>query len=60
MKIKRININTPVLLAIIFFFLFASDSYSQKERTEEYINLYNSGSYTKALETINKKLDDFI
>jgi tetratricopeptide (TPR) repeat protein len=59
MKVKLINLHTTVFLAIVFFFTFSSYSYSQKAGPGEYINLYNSGSYTEALESINKKLEDF-
>ncbi|OHD65176.1 MAG: hypothetical protein A2176_02770 [Spirochaetes bacterium RBG_13_51_14] len=44
-------------MAVIVSFPIAV--YSQEQESEEYLNLYNSGSYTKCLEVINKKLDDF-
>lgn len=37
----------------------ASDAISQEAGSADFVSLYNSGSYTKALEVINKKLEDF-
>ena len=47
-----------VVLATIVL-LHSSVSYSQNDTAEEYLNYYQSGNYTKTLEIINKKLDEF-
>jgi len=47
------------ILAAFVLFLLISSGHSQKEESGEYIGLYNNGSYAKALEIINKKLDDY-
>lgn len=52
---KMISISVSILIV----YLLTAPAGAQNPDDANYLNLYNSGNYAKALETINKKLDDF-
>jgi tetratricopeptide (TPR) repeat protein len=55
----KIICNYSAIIVTAIFILLPGQALPQKSGSDEYISLYKNDNYAKALEVINKKLDDF-